>query len=116
MVATNEAFHWAGLIHLNRRILGKKNEDVEVQIAVREIVSALFKVRKGGTAEACLLFPIFTAGCDARERGQREVIIERLSSIEESGMTQVHKARTLIEKVWETGRPWETLVSGEFFG
>ncbi|KAL8891988.1 MAG: hypothetical protein Q9192_005675, partial [Flavoplaca navasiana] len=88
MVATNEAFHWAGLIHLNRRILGKKNEDVEVQIAVREIVSALFKVRKGGTAEACLLFPIFTAGCDARERGQRDVIIERLSSIEESGMTQ----------------------------
>ncbi|KAL8672671.1 MAG: hypothetical protein Q9168_002877 [Polycauliona sp. 1 TL-2023] len=116
MVATNEAFHWAGLIHLNRRILGKRSEDVEVQIAVREIVSALFKVRKGGTAEACLLFPIFTAGCDAQERGQRDVIIERLSSIEESGMTQVHKARTLIEKVWETGRPWETLVSGEFFG
>ncbi|KAL8846781.1 MAG: hypothetical protein Q9221_008146 [Calogaya cf. arnoldii] len=90
MVATNEAFHWAGLIHLDRRILGKKSEDVEVQIAVREIVSALYKVRKGGTAEACLLFPIFTAGCDARERGQREVIIERLSAIEETGMTQVY--------------------------
>ncbi|CAL8579850.1 hypothetical protein XPA_005580 [Xanthoria parietina] len=116
MVATNEAFHWAGLIHLDRRILGKKSEDVEVQIAVREIVSSLYKVRKGGTAEACLLFPIFTAGCDARERAQREVIMERISAVEETGMTQVHRARTLIEKVWETGRPWETLVSGEFFG
>ncbi|KAI4168234.1 MAG: hypothetical protein LQ343_006562 [Gyalolechia ehrenbergii] len=116
MVATNEAFHWAGLVHLNRRILGKKSEDLEVQIAVREIVSTLFKVRKGGTAEACLLFPMFTAGCDAREEGQREVIMERLRCVEESGMTQVHKARTLIEKVWETGRPWETLVTGEFFG
>ncbi|KAL8731509.1 MAG: hypothetical protein Q9166_003355 [cf. Caloplaca sp. 2 TL-2023] len=116
MVATNEAFHWAGLIHLNRRILGKKSEDIEVQIAVREIVSSLYKVRKGGTAEACLLFPIFTAGCDAREKGQQEVIMERLTSVEGSGMTQVHKARTLIEKVWETGRAWETLVTGEFFG
>lgn len=116
MVATNEAFHWAGLVHLNRRILGKKSEDLEVQIAVREIVGALFKVRKGGTAEACLLFPMFTAGCDAKEEGQREVIMERLRCVEESGMTQVHKARTLIEKVWETGRPWETLVTGEFFG
>ncbi|KAL8805720.1 MAG: hypothetical protein Q9200_005311 [Gallowayella weberi] len=116
MVATNEAFHWAGLIHLNRRILGKKSEDIEVQIAVREIVSALYKVRKGGTAEACLLFPIFTAGCDAREKGQREVIMERLAAVEGSGMTQVHKARSLMEKVWETGRPWETLVTGEFFG
>lgn len=89
MVATNEAFHWAGLIHLDRRILGKKSEDVEVQIAVREIVSALYKVRKGGTAEACLLFPIFTAGCDAREQAQREVIMERISAVEETGMTQV---------------------------
>ena len=89
MVATNEAFHWAGLIHLNRRILGKRSEDLEVQIAVREIVSALYKVRKGGTAEACLLFPMFTAGCDAREPGQRSVIMERLRSVEGSGMTQV---------------------------
>ncbi|KAL8719731.1 MAG: hypothetical protein Q9225_003301 [Loekoesia sp. 1 TL-2023] len=116
MVATNEAFHWAGLVHLNRRILGKKSEDLEVQIAVREIVSTLYKVRKGGTAETCLLFPMFTAGCDAKEQGQRDVIMERLKCVEESGMTQVHKARTLIEKVWETGRPWETLVTGEFFG
>ncbi|KAL9597401.1 MAG: hypothetical protein Q9219_005154 [cf. Caloplaca sp. 3 TL-2023] len=89
MVATNEAFHWAGLVHLNRRILGKRSEDLEVQIAVREIVSTLYKVRKGGTAEACLLFPMFTAGCDAREAGQREVIMERLRSVEESGMSQV---------------------------
>ncbi|KAL9609299.1 MAG: hypothetical protein Q9167_005917 [Letrouitia subvulpina] len=116
MVATNEAFHWAGLVHLNRRILGKKSEDIEVQIAVREIVSALFKVRKGGTAETCLLFPMFTAGCDAKEPGQREVIMERVKWVEGCGMTQVHKARRLIEKVWETGKPWETLVAGEFFG
>lgn len=95
MVATNEAFHWAGLIHLNRRILGKRTEDVEVQIAVREIVSALYKVRKGGTAEACLLFPIFTAGCDAVEKGQREVIMERLTAVEESGMTQVSPPQRL---------------------
>lgn len=89
MVATNEAFHWAGLVHLHRRILGKRSQDVEVQIAVREIVSTLYKVRKGGTAEACLLFPMFTAGCDAQEQGQRSVIMERLMAVEESGMTQV---------------------------
>ncbi|KAL8952223.1 MAG: hypothetical protein Q9183_007402, partial [Haloplaca sp. 2 TL-2023] len=29
MVAVNESFHWAGLVHLNRRILGKKTRDVE---------------------------------------------------------------------------------------
>lgn len=116
LVTTNDAFHWAGLIHLNRRVLGKPSEDPEVQFAVSEIVSALFKVRKGGTAEGCLLFPMFTAGCAAQDQTQRERIMERLKSVEGSGMFQVRKARALIEKVWETGKPWESLVTGEFFG
>ena len=87
--ATNEAFHWAGLVHLNRRVLGMCSGHPEVQSAVREIVEILFKVRKGGTAEACLLFPMFTAGCDAKDPYQRERILERIVSVEKSGMTQV---------------------------
>src|SRR6266536_6246008 len=31
MAATNEAFHWAGLVHLYRRVLGKEREDEDVQ-------------------------------------------------------------------------------------
>jgi len=89
MVATNDAFHWAGLVHLHRRVLGKPTSNPEVQNAVREIVGALYKVRKGGTAEACLLFPMFTGGCDARDQGQREKIMERIRNMEGSGMTQV---------------------------
>ncbi|MCJ1469016.1 hypothetical protein MMC07_007648 [Pseudocyphellaria aurata] len=96
MVATNDAFHWAGQIHLNRRVLGMNSSDPEVQLAVREIVGALFKVRKGGTAEACLLFPMFTAGCDAQEPAQRDKILERVRSVEESGMTHVRKCLNFI--------------------
>ncbi|MCJ1405220.1 hypothetical protein MMC11_008447 [Xylographa trunciseda] len=116
MVATNDAFHWAGVVHLNRRVLGKTSADDEVQAAVTQIILSLDKVRKGGTAEACLLFPMFTAGCDAKREEQREVIKERMKSVEGTGMTQIRKARKLMEKVWETGKPWETLVQGEFFG
>jgi hypothetical protein len=89
MIATNDAFHWAGLIHLYRRVLGKQSDDEDVQEAVRLIVSALQKVRKGGTAEACLLFPMFTAGCDAKDPMQRLTILERIKTVEGSGMTQV---------------------------
>lgn len=115
LVTTNEAFHHAGYIHVNRRILGRPSTDIEVQFAVREIVSALYKVRKGGTAEGCLLFPMFTAGCDAQDAMQRGKIMERLQRMEGLGMSQVKKARVMMEKVWETGRPWETLASGDFF-
>ena len=117
LVTTNEAFHHAGLIHVNRRILGRASNDLEVQFAIREIVISLQRVRKGGTAEGCLLFPMFTAGCDAENPIYREIIMERLRRMEGLGMSQVKKARSLMEKVWETGRPWESLVTGEsFFG
>ena len=115
LVTTNEAFHHAGFIHVNRRILGRPSTDPEVQFAVREIVSALYKVRKGGTAEGCLLFPMFTAGCDAQDDTQRAKILERLLRMEGLGMSTVKKARALMEKVWATGRPWESLVTGDFF-
>jgi len=116
MAATNEAFHWAGLIHLHRRIFGKPSHHKDVQTAVREIFGALYKVRRGSSAEACLLFPMFTAGCDTEGERQRADILERIKVVERSGMTQVRKARKLMERVWETGKPWETLVAGEFFG
>ncbi|RFU31231.1 hypothetical protein B7463_g5119, partial [Scytalidium lignicola] len=116
MAATNEAFHWAGLVHLYRRVLGKPSTHNDVQNAVREIFGALYKVRKGSSAEAGLLFPMFTAGCDTLDERQRSDILDRLKGVESLGMTQVHAARTLMEKVFETGKPWETLVAGEFVG
>ncbi|KAK0126561.1 hypothetical protein ONS95_008151 [Cadophora gregata] len=116
MTATNEAFHWAGLVHLHRRIMGKESKHSDVQHAVREIFGALYKVRRGSSAEACLLFPMFTAGCDTQDERQRADILDRIKGMEMVGMTQIHKARALMERVWETGKPWETLVAGEFFG
>jgi hypothetical protein len=87
--ATNELFHWAGLIHLYRRVLGKPALDPEVQYAVREIIELLYKIRRGSSAEACLLFPMFAAGCDAQDAGQREKILDRLKSVEGFGLNQV---------------------------
>ncbi|KAL1635710.1 hypothetical protein SLS58_010148 [Diplodia intermedia] len=114
--ASNEAFHWAGLLHLLRRVLGRPPSDGEVQNAVREILKALERVRPDGSAGACLLFPMFSAGCDAQEEGQREKILERLSAVEGFGMSQVQRAREVVERVWASGRPWECEVRGEFFG
>lgn len=115
--ATNEMFHWAGLIHLYRRVYNYPSTHPSVQSAVSSIVALLYKVRRGSTAEACLLFPMFAAGCDAVEAGQREKVLERLGRVEGFGMVQVGRARGIMERVWATGRAWEELLGeGEFFG
>lgn len=114
--ATNDAFHRASLIHLLRRVRNLPRGAPEIQNAIHEIVGALSKVRPGGSAEACLLFPMFTAGAEAENEHTRLLILERVKSLEEVGMMQVGRARNLMEKVWETGQEWETLAQGEFFG
>ncbi|KAI9728939.1 MAG: hypothetical protein M1828_000024 [Chrysothrix sp. TS-e1954] len=116
MVATNEAFHHAGLIHLHRRVLNKSSSSTEVQAAVRGVIEALSRISDGGTAEACMIFPMFSAGCEASDQRQQDAILQRMWSVEDLGMAQGRKARLLMQKVWETGKPWETLVTGEFFG
>ncbi|KAI4760015.1 hypothetical protein E4T51_06951 [Aureobasidium sp. EXF-12344] len=116
MVSVNESFHLAGLIHLNRRVLGKPSTDPEVQDSVKLVLQALKGVRKASTAESCLLFPMFTAGCDAQDAEDREMIVERLKLVEGLGMTYVRNARNLMERSWDTGKSWEVLVTGEFLG
>ena len=114
--ATNDAFHRAALIHLLRRVRNLPRSAPAIQHAIHEIVDALSKVRPGGSAEACLLFPMFTAGAEAEDEHTRSLILERVKSLEGGGMMQVGRARTLMEKVWETGQEWESLAQGEFFG
>jgi hypothetical protein len=98
MQATNEAYHYAGLVHVHRRILGKPSSHPDVQTSVREISGALYKVRKGSTAESCLLFPMFTAGCDSLDEKQRNAIMERFRGVEEFGMSHVCMAKILMNK------------------
>lgn len=114
--ATNEAYHWAGLIHLSRRVLALRSTDPVVQESVSKVIHSLQKVRRGSSAESCLLFPMFTAGCEAQREDQRQLFMDRLKAVEGWGMQHVGRARHLMQTVWDTGKPWETLVDGEFFG
>ncbi|EGP85763.1 uncharacterized protein MYCGRDRAFT_44516 [Zymoseptoria tritici IPO323] len=112
--ATNEAYHWAGLIHLSRRVLALPSSHPDVQESVEKIIECLRKVRHGSTAESCLLFPMFSAGCEAQTEEKRAIFMERLRTVERWGMSHVGRARLLMQTVWDTGSPWETLVDGEF--
>lgn len=114
--ATNEAYHWAGQIHLLRRVLAHPPSSAEVQQNVQRVISSLEKVRRGSSAESCLLFPMFSAGCEALREGERELFMERLRSVEGWGMLHVGRARALMQRCWDEGREWVGLVEGEFLG
>ena len=116
LTTTNDAYHWAGLIYLNRRVLRKSPEDEQIQDFVNIILVGLGKLTQGGTAEACNLFPMFIAGCEALEEGCRRKFLDRLRSVERTGMTQAYTARRVMQRVWQEGRPWEEIIDGGFIG
>ncbi|KAK7522043.1 fungal-specific transcription factor domain-containing protein [Phyllosticta citriasiana] len=115
--ATNSAFHWAGMLHLLRRVLGFPSAHHEVRHAVEQTLAALRKVRRGSTAEACLLFPIFSVGVEVETEEDRIAVRERMLAMEKIGLGQVGRARRLLDRVWDGGnRAWEGFVGDEFFG
>ncbi|KAB5580535.1 c6 zinc finger domain-containing protein [Coniochaeta sp. 2T2.1] len=116
MSAANRAFHYAALIHLQRRVLGRQSAHPDVMGAALSVLECLEHIERGSSAEMCLIFPMFTAGCELVDPAERGLVLERLLTVERTGMVQVQRARRLMEKVWETGRPWETLVDAEFIG
>lgn len=131
MAALNESFHWAGLVHLHRRVLGRPSGHEDVQAAALRIHGCVDCMPMGAKAEASLLFPLFTAACETaaeeeveevgaaggrRRRRRRDLVRERLDSMGRSGFLEVRRAKALIEKVWESGRPWEDLLTTEFIG
>lgn len=116
IAALNEAFHWSGLVHLHRRVLGKPRHHADVQAAVLRIHACLALVPLGSNAEASVLFPLFTAACETLEEETRAVVRERLESIRCTAFLQVGKAWGLIEEVWRTGRSCDELLTTEFIG
>ncbi|KAI5795091.1 fungal-specific transcription factor domain-containing protein [Geopyxis carbonaria] len=116
LMAANHAYHYAAEIHLYRRVMGLPANHPDVQNAVDQIVQAMYRVRPGGTAENCVLFPLFTAGCEAIAYAHRQYVLERMIEIERTGLNQVKNARLLMQRVWNEGCAWWEIVNGEFIG
>lgn len=116
IAALNEAFHWAGLVHLHRRVLRKPSRHVDVQAAVLRIHACLALVPLGSKAEASVLFPLFTAACDTFGESARVLVRLRLESIRRTAFLQVGRAWELIEEVWRSGRSCDELLTTEFIG
>ncbi|KAJ3496481.1 hypothetical protein NLG97_g2628 [Lecanicillium saksenae] len=116
MDAASQAFHWAGIVCLRRRILGRDSGDEEVQDGVQRIWECIQHIRREKEADTACVFPLFIAGCETNEVAQRKMILARLKSAEKSGMRQVKRARKLMEASWREEQPWFDLLQDEFLG
>ncbi|KAL4959358.1 Zn(II)2Cys6 transcription factor [Aspergillus stella-maris] len=116
MLAVDRAFRYAGLLHLHCRVRGSLPDSCEVSDALSGLMQSVTTIRSGSAVEAGVLFPIFTAGCETQDFGQRNEIKERLEVLEGTGMKQIQSARTLMQRCWDANLPWIAFAQGEFIG
>ncbi|KAF5866193.1 hypothetical protein ETB97_000728 [Aspergillus alliaceus] len=116
IIASDKAFYYAGLLHLHRRVLGTPPFSPPAKEAFDGLRDALVEIRSGASAEVSILFPLFTAGCEAHEPGQRMEFQERFEVLEKTGMKQIQHARKLMQRCCDENMPWIALARGEFLG
>jgi hypothetical protein len=91
LMSVNVIYHWAGIIQLHRRVLNTPQESREVIFAIDKVLELLSTMRAGSPAEACMLFPIFSAGCEARDSERISAFRRRTKDISMLGMRQVSR-------------------------
>ncbi|KAA8643679.1 Zn(II)2Cys6 transcription factor [Aspergillus tanneri] len=116
IIAMDQAFRYAGLVHLHRRVLRTSPFSTLVKRAMDELWRALVLIRSGSSAEVGALFPLFTAGCESQDLEQRVEAQTHFEVLERTGLKQIQNARTLMQRCWTENLPWIALAQGEFLG
>ena len=102
-IALDETFHHVALLQVYRRILGYPSSDLEVQTSVKRVLTLLsgMTIKNRPCPGVAMLFPVFTAGCEACEIEDRDTVISLLNAIENLyGMSNVKRARELLKELW----------------
>lgn len=117
ILSTNELYHWAGVIQVLRRVHNRPKDSADVKHAVSMVLQCLETIRDGSPAEACLLFPIFTAACETSNWEQQKRFAIRISDAEEFGMKQVGpRVTTKHHRLLTCIGPTSQKTSGEDLG
>jgi hypothetical protein len=112
--ATNSAFIHTALLHLHRRVHHLPKTDPRVRTDVLNILNALRSIRPTSSANILLLWPIFSAGCETDEVAERGLVDERMGIMQDMGMGNFTRARSVLNRFWAegTGERWDVWLAG----
>lgn len=100
---THRLFVYGALLHLYRRVQQLPKSHVKPQHAVHMIIETLESVPAHSTSNILLLWPLFAAGCETDDLGQRNVVAERMKFMASFGMGNVHRALKAMQIYWQSG-------------
>lgn len=100
---THLAFIHSALLHLYRRVELLPKSHPKVRAQVTAIFYNVQAIKPFSPANALILWPIFSAGCETDDLQERQAIQTRMANMQTMGLGNFTRARDALARYWESG-------------
>lgn len=100
---THLAFIHSALLHLYRRVELLPKSHPKVRAQVTAILYNVQAIKPFSPANALILWPIFSAGCETDDLQERQAIQTRMANMQTMGLGNFTRARDALARYWESG-------------
>ncbi|KAI4727900.1 hypothetical protein E4T49_04343 [Aureobasidium sp. EXF-10728] len=116
-VYVHQMFVHAALLHLYRRVQELPELDPKPAIALGSMLDLLGKLRPESPANVLILWPLFTAGCEAEDPDLRDYIEACMGRIRNYGWGNADAASAALRAYWDegNGERWDVFLERRGF-
>ena len=116
-VYVHQIFVHSALLHLYRRVQELSELDPKPAIALTSMLDLLGKLRPESPANVLILWPLFTAGCEAKDPDLRDYIEACMNRIRNYGWGNADAASASLRAYWDegNGERWDVFLERRGF-
>ncbi|SCU80642.1 LADA_0B08746g1_1 [Lachancea dasiensis] len=115
LMATNLLFGLSGLLQLRRRVIGLSYDNPLVRDLLFKMIALVEnKLQSHRHPNPCLLFCIFSCGCELLEDvlvSKREICLAQIDMLIEAGVESASQAKNVMQECWRTSNSWWEVLS-----
>ncbi|KAG9675575.1 hypothetical protein KCU99_g4538, partial [Aureobasidium melanogenum] len=116
-VYVHQMFVHAALLHLYRRVQELPELDPKPAVALASMLDLLGRLRPESPANVLILWPLFTAGCEAEDPELRDYIENCMNRIRNYGWGNADAALAALRAYWDqgNGERWDVFLERRGF-
>lgn len=112
---TNLIYGLTGVLQLRRRVIGMPQDSKLVRKLLLRVTNLIDKkIPLNSPGLSCIIFCLFSCGCELIDHSLvllRDVYLDRLNLLEESGVGCAAQAKAVMKECWKTKKFWWDVIN-----
>lgn len=115
--AINATICHASLIYLYRRVYLLPSDSSLVQSSASAVLNVAGVLKEHNAANNTdIILSLFLADCEGKDPRGAVELLQHLQAMEDAGMSQIVRVRSLLQDRWDSSRDWTELKHNVFLG